>query len=462
MTKLLACLLGVFVSLQAAQAPAAADKPKDEKCAIEGRVVNSVTNEAVRRVTLMLTPSGASSVSDIRRAESDDNGQFAFPDLNPGRYSLVAQRTGFATQAYGARSSPQNGVPLVLSAGQQVKGLLFKLPPNAVITGRVLDSEGEPLGSVMVVALRPGYQRGERQWLPLGTAQTNDLGEFRMANLAAGSYIVAATSSLTVTSLIGTSGKAASDKPEMSYVMTYYPNATDTSGATAVRAEVGGESRLADIRLLQAPSVRISGKLVGGDAETKAVIVRLVPKGRGEAGGVMSLLTGKMTAVQQSSGSFELRGVTPGVYTLTGMSSDLQTPAVGGQTIQVGERNIEGILLQLGAGGEVAGLVTVEGKDTVNLEKAQVQLQPRDFVVLSAPRGSIGEGGKFTLKGVAADRFLVQVNNGPEGSYLKSVRYGGQDVTEEGLDLDRRRVWLASDHAEPGSRAGGWRCPGCR
>jgi hypothetical protein len=45
MVKLLACLLGMFVSLRAGQAPSAADKPKDEKCSIEGRVVNSATGD---------------------------------------------------------------------------------------------------------------------------------------------------------------------------------------------------------------------------------------------------------------------------------------------------------------------------------------------------------------------------------------------------------------------------------
>ena len=61
MTKLLACLLGMFVSLQAGQASAAADKPAGDKCSIEGRVVNSVTGEAVKRVTLTLTLSGDES-----------------------------------------------------------------------------------------------------------------------------------------------------------------------------------------------------------------------------------------------------------------------------------------------------------------------------------------------------------------------------------------------------------------
>jgi hypothetical protein len=105
MAKLLACLLGMLVSLQAGQAPAAADKPKDEKCSIEGRVVNSVTGEAVRRVSLRLrlvSPSAGSTsgftLMESIAAESDESGGFAFRDLNCGRYNLGASRTGFASQ----------------------------------------------------------------------------------------------------------------------------------------------------------------------------------------------------------------------------------------------------------------------------------------------------------------------------------------------------------------------------
>ena len=161
MTKLLACLLGTFLSLQAGQAPAAADKPKDEKCSIEGRVVNSVTGEAVQRVSLMLMPANAASAADLnagrRMVESDENGRFAFRDLNPGRYTLLAQRTGFAAQAYGGMRNQSSVTPLVLSTGQQVKEVLLKLSPDAIVSGRVLDSEGgPPMGRVVVTALRPG------------------------------------------------------------------------------------------------------------------------------------------------------------------------------------------------------------------------------------------------------------------------------------------------------------------
>jgi hypothetical protein len=427
MSKLLACLLGMFGSLYASQAPATSGKPEDEKCSIEGRVVNSVTGEPVRRAVLMLGTGDANSINIMRSAESDDKGQFAFRNVNPGRYILRAERTGFAALAYGAKPISRTPTLLVLSAGQQVKGLLFKLVPNAPLSGRVLDSEGEPIEGVTVTALRSGYERGERHWFSRGSALTNDLGEFRIASLEAGNYIVAAAPGFTLKGELETS-----DKPEMGHVTTYYAGATEAEGATPVRVEAGGETRVADIRMLRVPMVRVSGKLAG-DWEGKQVRLRLVPKG----GGPPEMLAEKTANVQLAGGSFELKGVASGSYLLSAMSSDFLT-LLGAQPVQVGDQNIEGLLLQVRPGSELSGVLTVEGRSSPNLEKVGVFLRPRGSVVSSVLGGYADERGKFTLKGLSADRYLVEVrevNYGPERFYVKSVRFGGQDVTEEGLDL---------------------------
>jgi len=185
MAKLLACLFGMFVSLSAGQAPAGSDKLKDDKCSVEGRVVNSVTGAPLRRVTLTLTAAARLA------GESGEDGRFAFQGLAPGRYRLVAQRTGYLVQGYGARSGSTIGsTTLDLAAGQQVKDVLLKLVPEAVISGRVLDEDGEAAQNMEVAAFQSRYQRGARQWVRAGATTTNSLGEFRITGLSGGSYLV--------------------------------------------------------------------------------------------------------------------------------------------------------------------------------------------------------------------------------------------------------------------------------
>src|SRR6266702_2625432 len=84
------------------------------------------------------------------------------------------------------------GTILSLVPGQHVKDVLFRLVPAAVITGRVVDEDNEPLLGATVQALRYGYVRGQRQLVPAGEEQTNDLGEYRIHSMAPGRYYVSA------------------------------------------------------------------------------------------------------------------------------------------------------------------------------------------------------------------------------------------------------------------------------
>src|SRR5262245_3772131 len=107
---------------------------------IEGRAVNLVTGEPVRRAILTLRPAGQQG--SPRSATSDSAGRFLFESVPPGTYRLSAERTGFLRQDYGGRPSSSTGAPLSISAGQPITGLIFKLTPQGVISGRVLDEEG--------------------------------------------------------------------------------------------------------------------------------------------------------------------------------------------------------------------------------------------------------------------------------------------------------------------------------
>lgn len=433
MTRLAVSLLGISLSVWAQQgAPPAAEKPKEDKCSIEGRVVNGATGQPIRKVALMLV-GGGSGGATILKGASDDDGAFAFQDVSPGQYQLIAERAGFARQAYGAKGNLLSGTPLALSAGQRMKDLVFKMSPDAVISGRVLDEDGETVPGAMVLALKSTYQRGEKTWLPLGSGQANDLGEFRLSGLGAGSYVVAAAPRLAATSMLGVSGQAPGNTPERDNVTTYYPNATDPVNAIPVNVASGSETKGTDVRMIRAQTVRVKGK-ISGMGDSKQILVRLVPKGAG----ILSMITGKMTVIQEANGAFELSGVAPGAYLLTaGPVSSLLGGggASAAMPLQVKDQHIEGIVLSPGGGSELPGVVVVDGKDPVKLDAVQVALTPRDFVSLSAPNAKAGEDGKFTLKSVSPDRYLLQVSGNPPGSFVKRVRLGETDVTEEGMDL---------------------------
>src|SRR5205823_4866277 len=101
-----------------------------ESSGMEGRVLNSITGEPLRRVVLILrradvSPSAYSPTSYA--VDTDESGHFAFHNLEPGQYRLSANRSGFVSMEYGARNPAQAGATLSIDAGQLARNIVFPL-----------------------------------------------------------------------------------------------------------------------------------------------------------------------------------------------------------------------------------------------------------------------------------------------------------------------------------------------
>jgi Carboxypeptidase regulatory-like domain len=244
-------------------------------------------------------------------AQTDDNGRFAFHDVAAGHYRLNGEKTGFGNQEYGARLNPNSGALLEVSAGDAVKDVTFKLVPNALIGGRVVDQDGEPMPNLLVAALHQGYVRGKRQWTQAGGAQTNDRGEFRIGNLRPGRYIVSAADMNIGIGLAGVSKDAMPATPETSYATTYSGNTTEMERAAPIEVRMGEDRRGADIQMLKTTTVRVRGKVVGAP-DGKVMMVMLLRKNAGGAGNGPA----GIGIVQPTDATFEIKNVAPGSYLL--------------------------------------------------------------------------------------------------------------------------------------------------
>jgi len=156
---------------------------------IKGRVVDAQTGSAVARarVRIMGQPGLPSPVS------TDESGGFEFVNLPPGRFALSAERVGYAAASYPERAQTLRGGnrPVMVADHETVTGLVIPLHRGAAITGRVVDARGDPMEFAQVQVLRvPAQGRGTP--MPRGGAGTNDLGEFRVAKLEPGSYVLLA------------------------------------------------------------------------------------------------------------------------------------------------------------------------------------------------------------------------------------------------------------------------------
>ena len=410
-------------------APQAAPETPQEPGSLEGSVVSAATGEPVKKAVVMLMRVDQIAGPQVPfSASTDAAGRYTFRDIPPGNYRLIAERAGFVRVSYGARTIMRPGATLNIRPGQKVTGIDFKLTPQGVITGRVLDEDGEPVMNVSVQALRYAYMQGRRRLLPAGQSMTNDLGEYRIHSLAPGKYFLSAIYRATS----GYLGAVISAEPDEGYAPTYYPGTNDPASAVPLEVIAGNPQRGTDIRLLKTRTMRIRGRVVSsfGSGATRQMGVTIMHRDSAFLG-----LERNFAGVQPD-GRFELRGVIPGSYLLVANYWDGSKGYFARQPIEVGNANIDGVTLTVEPGIEISGKIRMEGGAPGGFENLHVSLQPRDFSpMFGGGGGPVKEDGSFTLQNLGPEIYTFNVFGPMQDAYLKSVRLGDQDVLASGLDL---------------------------
>lgn len=441
-TLLYSVLLCALLTSSVAQTPQtnAAGQAEDSAkrlCKVEGQLINLVTGEPVRKGNLSLKPSKSGATT--YKANTDNEGKFLIENVEPGQYTLSADRTGFVTQEYGARRPSGPGTILNLAASQHLKELVFKLTPQGIIAGRVLDDEGEPVTGVMVQVLQYRYLSGHKRLIPVTATATsaagmitNDLGEYRVPNLPPGRYYIAASAQRLTAIQTGPERAAGKDTGE-GYIPVYYPNSPDVVAAVPVEVGPGAELRGIDLRLRKGHVVRVSGKVLNAAGAPLRSAVLMVF--RREAGG-MSVVPVAMSAVQNEKGTFELRDMPPGPYAMLAVSGDPQEMMMTMTSLEVGDQNVEGMVISLGAGQEVPVTAKVEGdSQKIDLSGVRVTLSIEDNPMASLATALLDKENKAVLKRVSADKYKPVISGLPSGAYLKAARFGNQDALVNGMDL---------------------------
>jgi Carboxypeptidase regulatory-like domain len=185
------CVLPVRVQDRSTAANSATNSTDDKKqtATVAGTVVRQGTDEPLRKARVVLFLEGHRGENDLDAVTAAD-GKFVFDSVAPGAYELQVNHDGYVTKSYGEEG--HDDAILTLAAGQKLEDLIFRLQKCAVITGRVVDEDGDPVYGINVEVGPNKKHRGK--WNPQlgGGAETNDLGEYRVFNLQPGEYLICA------------------------------------------------------------------------------------------------------------------------------------------------------------------------------------------------------------------------------------------------------------------------------
>lgn len=309
------------VAWPGAQQPAL-PAPAPATAAISGTVTDGVSGRPLAGTIVSLrAPSTGTPLARIVRAVTDEQGRFVLRDLPAGEgYTIEATRLGYANGAYGQQTLFGAAGRINLKDAEWFSRANIVMWRPGAISGTLRDEANEPVVGAYVRVLARHIFAGQPQLLAGPVARTDDRGEYRIAGLGPGQYLVHVPSIQSAVpidappGLLGTSGDAARTQNSLSfllpprtdavldavgnsrqvignfvtpppgargkslaYAMTFYPGVEKADVAAPIDLGLGEERAGVDLVIRPVPAVNISGIVEGPPEGMNGLVLRLIP-----------------------------------------------------------------------------------------------------------------------------------------------------------------------------------------
>jgi hypothetical protein len=315
-------------------------------------------------------------------------------------------------------------MPVVARAGGAASDLEIALVKGGAISGRVIDEFGEAMVGWSVTVGRPVTLDGRlhvQSTTP--AAQTDDLGEYRVGGLPAGTFVVSAFGFAPI--------QVASDGPGapprgggLRPSLTFYPDGSSVAHAKPIVLRAGEDAAGIDVTIGGTPrTFVISGRVIDPEGHDTSATLTAATNGSG-----IREASESMTQGVPPSGEFTMT-VDAGEYTLLAQEAN----AVAMQHLSV-EADVSGLQLMLRKPARITGRVIFEGTGP----------RPSDLLVEAASNDDegnrlsraerVGASGAFTLNNVIGTR-EIRASTLRGGWTVKSITSGGRSLTDVPIEF---------------------------
>jgi hypothetical protein len=391
---------------------------------IRGIVISSLTHEPIARALV-------SSPDNRFAALTNSEGRFEFtlPKVDPAPeggsgsttpvsdqiqsaipnrpYMLMARKPGFLTDPNSQAQNLQN---------EALKDVTLALTPESLIVGAVTLPTSEPPDNIILQVFRRQVQDGRAHWIPVGGAQSTSDGQFRFADLPAGTYKLLTHELLDRDPLtIDPLTLPRSNDPRgqlFGYPPVYYQSAPDFASAATIQL-AAGQTQTVNLSLVKLPYYRV--KVPAINAPDNGFAVSVYAHGR----------KGPGFSLGYNNGDHAIEGMLPdGTYTIEA-SSFGPNGVTGVQTITVKGAAIDGPSMTVVSNASIPVIVKEEftsadspGSMTWNINGRNTVIKgPRRYLNLTLERpDDFGVGQQVSLRNPRqADDALV-IEGAPAGS----------------------------------------------
>lgn len=358
---------------------------------IAGTVVNADTNQPAANTRVTIAP--ASRPDQRTDSITGDDGRFVFPGLPRGKYELNGRRLGLL---------PVH-TAIVTGPDLDTENIVLRLPPPAIISGKVLDDAGEPVAQALVELFSSRIVEGLRRFVAESSARADDTGAYCFAGLPAGRYYLAASGVPWYAKFNETLGESApANMTRIGYGVRYYPNAAEAAAAEPLILKAGQEAAV-DFRLIPVPAAPVFVHCEAQEGLTKQYTLTAP----GLPGSLVNVREGRA-----AGNLYNLWSVPPGHYTLRAEATDGNHTWYGASELDAAasETDVEVTMLPAPS---LSGTVVADGGSL----PAQLTILLRDETGYSTSL-AMGAEGKFSTPAIPPGRYRVSIA-APEEYYLR-------------------------------------------
>src|SRR5262249_4124178 len=123
---------------------------------ISGTLLDANSGQVIIHARVAIAP--VTKRNDLTTVITGEDGGFSFSNLMPGKYGLTAQARGYLFQSFNQHDGFSSSI--AVGAGLDSSNLIFRLPPEGMISGAVIDEGGEPVRDAQVTLYSTGLTAG--------------------------------------------------------------------------------------------------------------------------------------------------------------------------------------------------------------------------------------------------------------------------------------------------------------